>query len=133
MMLCSRPSRPAAVAPHQAPVAVDLRDDAHAVGAHIEGGDDAVGPPLRLRVRPAPEPLRLVVADDGPVVLLDDDAVARLLDHAAAAVLDALLAALLHLIEAPRARHRRHHARGGRRRTGGSGRRWAGPWPAPVP
>src|SRR6185503_6416632 len=115
--------RSAPVAPHEAPVGVDLREDAHAVGARIEGGDDAVGPPFRLRARAAPEPLGLVVADDGPVVLLDDDAIARLLDDPAIA-LDALLAALLHLIEAPRARHRRHHARGGRRRTGGSGRRW---------
>ena len=94
--------RSAPIAPDETPVGVDVGDHARAVGAGVDGRDDAVGPALGARIGPAPEALGLVVADDGAVVLLDDDAVARLLDDAAAAFLDALLAALLHLIEAAR-------------------------------
>src|SRR5262245_66380031 len=90
---------------------VDLGDDARAVGARVEGGDDSVGPAFRLRAGTALEPLGFIVADDHPVVLLDDDAVAGLLDDARVA-LDALLTALLHLLETPRLGCRRQHARG---------------------
>ena len=92
MMLHSRPSRSAAIAPHQAAVAVDHGDDAHAVRAHVERLAVPSARRSVARAGPAAEALGLVVADDGAVVLLDDDAVAGLLDdRALAAVLGALL------------------------------------------
>ena len=117
----------APVAPEQAAVAVDDGDDAHAVRAHVERLDVAVGAALRLGAGAAAEALGLVVADDGAVVLLDDQPVAGLLDHlAASAVFDALAAILAHVVETLRSGQTDAGAllRLGSRRQRPSGRAW---------